>query len=147
MMDTFPDIEQPVVDFFLGLQRSLNAADSEAIAAAFAAELLLGDPDGTRAFKNDAALRNAIDERLGWLRAAGLRDAKALQIDPIRLGPDYALVKVRWSIWFMPAGRTDFVDEFLVDYVVRTSADTIEIAAALAHDTVNDVRRRIGSID
>ena len=146
-MDDLSDIEQPVVDFFLGVQRSLNAADGDAIAAAFASEVLLGDPDGTRALRNDAALRAEIDERLAWLRAAGLRDAKALQIDPVPLGPDYALVKVRWSIWFMPAGRTDFVDEFLVDYVVRTSADTIEIAAALAHDTVNDVRRRIGSIE
>lgn len=143
-MDGFSAIEQLAVDFFLGLQRSLNAADGDALASAFGPEVLLGDPDGSHAVRNDAALRAVIGERLAWLRAAGLRDAKALQIDPFPLGPDYALVKVRWSLWFVPKDRADFVDEFLVDYVVRISRATFFIVAVFAHDDPAELRRRFG---
>jgi hypothetical protein len=136
-------IEQPVVDFFLALQRSVNAADAGAIARAFAAELLVADPAGAQAYQNDERFRAAIESRLALLREAGVRDVKALQIDPMPLGAGYALVQVRWSIWFMPAGRPDFVDEFLVDYVVRLSGDQLIIAASFAADDESTLRQRM----
>lgn len=141
------DIEQPVVDFFLGLQRAVTAGDERAIAAAFAPEVLLGDPDGARAVRADGELRARIDEWLALLRSAGAFDVKALQIDPLPLGPDYALVNLRWSVWFTPEGRPDFVDEFLVDYVVRLQGESIAIVATFAHDTIAELRRRSGAAE
>ncbi|MEZ4504680.1 MAG: hypothetical protein R2848_02185 [Thermomicrobiales bacterium] len=146
-MDAAPNIEQPVVDFFLGLQRALTAGDADGIIAAFAPEVLLGDPDGARAVRADGELRLRIDEWLALLRSAGAYDVKALQIEPLPLGPGYALAAVRWSIWFTPEGRPDFVDEFLVDYVVRFQGESIAIVAAFAHDTTAELRRRSGAAE
>lgn len=139
-------IDQPIIDFFLGLQRALTAGDAGAVAASFGPEALLGDPDGARAVRADGELRTRIDERLALLRSAGARDVKALQIDPLPLGPDYALVNLRWSIWFAPGDGSDFVDEFLVDYVVRVRDNSVVIVATFAHDTIAELRRRFGLI-
>jgi len=136
-------IEQPVVDFFLALQRSVNAADAEAIARAFAAELLVADPADARAQANDPVFRASIQRWLDLLRQAGIRDAKALQIDPMPLGASYALVQVRWSIWFMPRGRSDFVNEFLIDYLVALRESGIEIVTVIVHDDEATLRQRM----
>jgi hypothetical protein len=136
-------IEQPVVDFFLALQRSVNGADAGAIARAFAPELLVADPTGAQAYQNDERFRAAIESRLALLREAGMHDIKALQIDPLPRGPAFALVTVRWSCWFMPAGRPDFVDEFLVDYVVRLNGDELVIVASFSADDESTLRQRM----
>jgi hypothetical protein len=138
------EIEQPVVDFFLALQRHVNATDAEAIAGAFASELLMATPAGAQAQTNDAAFRTGIQQWLDLLKQAGMRDAKALQIDPTPLGADYALVQVRWSIWFMPEGRGDFVNEFLVDYLVAIRVSGIEIITAIVHDDEASRRALMG---
>jgi hypothetical protein len=136
-------IEQPVVDFFLALQRNVNAADAGAIARAFAPELLVADPAGAQSYQNDERFRAAIESRLALLREAGMRDIKALQIDPLPRGSAFALVTVRWSCWFEPAGRPDFVDEFLVDYVVRLNGDEPVIVATFAADDESTLRQRL----
>ena len=136
-------IEQPVVEFFLALQRSVNAADAGAIARAFAAELLVADPADARAQANDPVFRASIQRWLDLLRQAGIRDAKALQIDPMPLGANYALVQVRWSIWFMPRGRSDFVNEFLIDYLVALRESGIEIVTVIVHDDEATLRQRM----
>jgi hypothetical protein len=141
-MSAVPDIEQPVVDFFLALQRSVNAADAGAIAAVFAPELLEATPAGSRTLSNDEAFRTAIEERLALLRRAGIRDVKALQIDPMPLSTEYALARIRWSLWFTPDGRTDFVEEFLVDYLVDLRAE-LSIAAYIVHDNQADILPRM----
>lgn len=136
------DIEQPVVDFFLALQRSVNAADAAAIAAVFAPQLLEATPAGSRILANDEALLASIEERFALLRRAGIRDVKALQIDPMPLSAEYALARIRWSLWFTPEGRTDFVEEFLVDYLVDLRAN-ICITAYVVHDNEADIRHRM----
>jgi hypothetical protein len=136
-------IEQPVVEFFLALQRSVNAADAEAIARVFAAELFVATPADARAQTNDAAFRARIQRWLDTLRQAGIRDAKALQIDPAPLGATYALVQVRWSIWFAPEGQGDFVNEFLIDYLVAMRESGIEIVTVIVHDDEATLRQRM----
>ncbi len=137
------DIEQPLVDFFLSLQRSMAIADGPALARLFAPNFLEASPGETRMRTNDAIFLAAMEERFSYLLLAGMRDVKALQIDPTPLGAGYALVRVRWSVWFTPAGRPDFVDEFLFDYLVHLG-DRIEIAASIAHDDDASMLRRIG---
>lgn len=136
------DIEQQVVDCFLSLQRSVNAADAGAIAQTFAPQFLEATPAGSRTLANDEAFRAAIELRLALLRRAGIRDVKALQIDPMPLGAGYALARIRWSLWFAPEGRGDFVEEFLVDYLLDLRAEP-RIAAYVGHDDDADIRRRI----
>lgn len=138
------ELEQPVIDFFLTFQQGVNDRDGAAITAAFGPELLLGSPGSTRAMRNDAALRARVEEWLGWLTSAGVRDVKALDIDPLRLGSEYVLARVRWSIWSAPSGRNDFVDEFLVDYVVQVADGRHAIVATFSHDTDAELRRRLG---
>ncbi len=92
---------------------------------------------------NDATFLAAMDERLSFLLLAGMRDVRALQIDPTPLGAGYALVRVRWSVWLTPPGRAHFVDEFLFDYLVHVS-EPIEIRASLAHDDDASMLHRIG---
>ena len=136
------DIEQPVVDFFLALQRSVNAADAGAIARVFALQLLEATPAGTRTLANDEVFRAAIEDRLALLRRAGIRDVKALQIDTLPLSAAYALARIRWSLWFTPEARTDFVEEFLIDYLVDLRAEP-RIAAYVVHDDEADILRRM----
>lgn len=136
------DIEQPVVDYFLALQRSVNAADAGAIARAFAPQLLEAAPAGSRTLANDEAFRAAIEEWLALLRRAGIRDVKTLQIDPMPLSAGYALARIRWSLWFTPEGRGDFVEEFLVDYLLDLRAEP-RITAYVVHDDEADIRRRM----
>ena len=136
--------EQPVVDFFLALQRNANAFDTEAIARAFAPVFLVATPDESRAQSNDATLTRAIERWLQLLRQAGMRDVKALQIDPTVLSDSAALVQVRWSIWFTPEGRPDFVNEFLFDYVVALRDAGIEIVTVIVHDDDATLRQLMG---
>lgn len=138
------DIEQPLVDFFLVLQRCMAVADAPGIARLFAPQFLDANPGETRMRANDETFVTAMDERLAFLLLAGLRDVKALEIDPTPLGADYTLVRVRWSVWFTPAGRPDFVEEFLFDYLVHRGGNRIEIAASIAHDADEEIMRRIG---
>lgn len=137
------DIEQPIADCFLALQRSMTLADAPGIVRLFAPQFLDASPTETRMRANDETFVAAMDERLAFLSLAGMRDVKALQIDPTPLGAGYALVQVRWSVWFTPAGRPDFVDEFLFDYLAHLG-DRVEIAASIAHDTDEEIMRRIG---
>jgi hypothetical protein len=136
-------LEQPLADFFLSMQRSMAIADALALTRMFAPHMLEASPSETRMRTNDAVFLEAVEERFSYLLLAGLRDVKALQIDPTPLGADYALVRVRWSMWFTPPGRPDFVDEFVFDYFVHLG-ERIEIAAAIAHDDDASILRRIG---
>jgi hypothetical protein len=138
------DIEQPVVDLFLALQRSMAVSDAPGVALLFAPQFLDANPTETRMRTNDEAFVAAMEERLAYLLLAGMRDVKALAIDPTPLGAGYALVRVRWSVWFTPAGRAEFVDEFLFDYVVHRTVDRVEIAVSIAHDTDEEIMCRIG---
>lgn len=137
-------IEQPIVDFFLGLQRSLNAADAAAIAQSFAPEVLVASPAAAHARANDERFLADLERWLGLLRQAAMRDAKALQIDPTPLGTEYALVQVRWSIWFTPEGQPDFVNEFLLDYVVFLRETGIAIVTVIVHDDEATLRQLMG---
>ncbi len=137
-------IEQPIVDFFVALQRSVNAAEAEAVAAVFAPEFLVAGPDQARAGADDEALRAEVEGWLALLRQAEMRDVKALQIDPTALSDRYALVRVRWSVWFAPEGRPDFVNEFLLDYVVTIRDSGIEIATVIVHDDDATLRQLMG---
>jgi hypothetical protein len=134
----------PIVDFFLMLQRRMTVGDAPGVAEMFAPQFLEANPAETRPRNNDDVWVAALEERLAYLLAAGMRDAKALQIDPTPLGAGYILVRTRWSVWFTPPGRTDFVDEFLFDYLVHRDGDRIEIAVSIAHDDDASVLRRIG---
>lgn len=136
--------EQPIVDHFLALQRAMTAADAAAVARLFAPELLEANPAGTYLRINDDTFRAAIDERLAFLLLAGMCDVKALEIDPKLLSANHALVRVNWSVWFAPAGRPDFVEEFLVDYLVRLSGEHVRIEASIAHDDDLSIMQRIG---
>jgi hypothetical protein len=138
------DIEQPVVDIFLALQRVITVADARAVTQMFAPQFLDANPTETRMRVNDATFHAAMEERLAYLLLAGMCDVKALEIEPTPLGANYALVRVRWSVWFTPAGRPNFVDEFLFDYLVHLDGYGIEIAASIAHDDDKSIMRRIG---
>jgi hypothetical protein len=127
------DIEQPVVDFFLALQHNVNAGDTEAIARACGPELLVHGSSGVRTLSNDG-VRAVVSDWLQVARDAGLRDAKALQIDPQSITGTAALTRVLWSIWFMPDGRSDFVLEFVYHYLLAIDAGTITIVAVLEGD-------------
>lgn len=133
-----------IVAFFLAMQRHLTATDASAIVGMFASQSLEASPSGTRLRQNDAVFRAAIEERLTYLLAAGMRDVKALEIEPTSLGADYCLVSVRWSVWCTPPGKPDFVDEFRVDYLVHTGKHRTEIAAVIAHDDDAELMRRLG---
>lgn len=134
---------QEIVAFFLQMQRNMKLADAEAVRGMFAAESLEANPAGTRMRRQDEVFQAAIEERLAFLLLAGMRDVKALAIDSTPLGAGYELVRVRWSVWFQPPGRPDFVDEFVFDYLVHRNGDRIEIAASIAHDDDRDILRRI----
>lgn len=136
--------EQPIVDLFLALQRCMTVADAPGIARLFAPQFLDASPGESRIRASDETFVTTMDERLAFLLLAGMRDVKALEIDPTPLGADYTLVRVRWSVWFTPAGRPDFVDEFLFDYLVHRRGDRIEIVASIAHDADAEIMRRIG---
>ena len=126
------------------MQRNLQAGDMDAVMTGFARVVLDITPAGARVIDNDGEFRGEIRERIGWLRQAGMRSIKALEIDPIPLGAGYAMVKVRWSVWFTPQGEPGFVDEFLVDFLVHPTAKGMEVVAFIAHDDDEAMQRRMG---
>lgn len=136
--------EQRIIDHFLALQRAMTMTDAAAVARLFAPAVIEANPAETRYRVNDDIFRAAIEERLSYLMLAGMRDVKALEIDPLPLGANYSLVRVRWSVWFAPIGRPDFVDEFQNDYLVRLDGDRTQIVVSIAHDDDPSIMRRIG---
>ncbi len=104
---------------------------------------MIAEPGGAQVLR-ESALRTHVAARLALLQEAGLRDAKALQIDPLPLSTDYALVRLRWSLWLAPPDRTDVVEEFLVDDIVRLHPERITIVATFTHDSEAEIRKRLG---
>lgn len=142
-----PEFEQPFVDFLLAMARNLQAGDMDAVMSGFARVVLDITPAGARMVDNDGAFRGEIRERIDWLQQAGMRSIKALQIDPIPLGAGYAMVQVRWSVWFTPDGEPGFVEEFLIDFLVHPVANGMEVVAFIAHDDDLAMYRRMGLSD
>lgn len=143
-MSTQSEFEQPFVDFLLAMQRNLQAGDMDAVMTGFARVVLDVTPAGSRVIDNDGEFRGEIRERIDWLRQAGMRSIKVLEIDPIPLGAGYAMVKVRWSVWFTPNGEPGFVEEFLVDCLMHPTDNGMEIVAFIAHDDDNAMYHRMG---
>lgn len=135
--------ERAIVEFFLTMQQHMTLADAPAIRAMFASESLEANPARMRVRRQDEEFADAIEEWLDYLRLAGMRDVEALQIDATLLGAGYALVQVRWSVWFMPAGRPDFVEEFRFDYLVQQRGEGMAIVVSIAHDDEAAMMRRL----
>ena len=85
-MVELPDIEQPIVEFVPRVQHSMALSDAPALTRLFAPQSLEATPSETRKRTNDATSLAAREERFSYLLLAGMRDVKALQIDPTQFG-------------------------------------------------------------
>lgn len=132
--------------FFAGYEEEFNralaspeAADVEALAAAFADCFVAADPHGVRCGQNDDTLREQIPRGYAFYREIGVTTMRIRVLAPTPLDRRHWGVRVSWVAEYGRDGRTGTI-EFEVLYLLQVLDGRPRIFAWIAGDEEEALR-------
>ena len=107
----------------------------EALAGVYAPTFIVGGPEGSQAFPNDARFVEWIRQVADFNRQHGMRSIMAVSIRDMTLSPIHTLATVTWGARFEKTG--DRVIEFDISYLLEKAADDWRILSYISRSDQN----------
>jgi hypothetical protein len=107
----------------------------EALAGLYASTFIVGGPEGSHAFTNDARFIEWLRKVAAFNRQHGMRALMALSIRDVTLSPLHTLAVVTWGARFEKTG--DRIIEFEISYLLEKAGDEWRILAYIARSDQN----------
>jgi hypothetical protein len=103
--------------FFDDYAKASQADDPAALAALYAPTFIVGGPEGSASFANDAGFIAWLKQVHDFNRQHGLRTMEVVSVDGTALSPIHTLAVVRWGARFERTGdrRIDFQIAYLLE--------------------------------
>src|SRR5437667_7695222 len=89
-----------LIRFFQRYARTSMAHESDALAAMYGPNFLVGGPRGSKVFANDPSFVAWLNDVLAFNDGHGMRTLKVISAQGISLGPIHTLAAVRWGVRF-----------------------------------------------
>ncbi len=107
----------------------------EALAGLYAATFIVGGPDGSHAFTNDASFIEWLRQVASFNRQHGMRSVTVVSIRDVALSPLHTLATVTWGARFEKTG--DRVIEFDISYLLEKAGDEWRILSYISRSDQN----------
>jgi hypothetical protein len=104
--------------FFDRYAKASREGDRGALAAMYAASFIVGGPEGSMTFANDARFLDWLDQVFAFNRRQGMRGLQVISLDAVLLSPLHSLAVVNWGARFERTG--DRLVEFRISYLVES---------------------------
>ena len=121
--------------FFRQYAELSMGSQPEGLAGLDAATFIVGGPEGSRAFTNDADFVWWLRQVADFNREHGMRALTALSIRDVALSSRHTLATVTWGTRFEKTG--DRVIEFEISYLLEQTKDEWRILSYIARDDQN----------
>jgi hypothetical protein len=102
----------------------------EDLAPLYAPTFIVGGPEGSQAFANDARFIEWLQQVTTFNRKRGMQALTVVSIRDISLSPLHTLASVTWGARFEATG--DRLVEFEISYLLEVSADAWRILAYIS---------------
>lgn len=110
------------LEAFFTRYATLSMGDQpEAVASLYGPTFIVGGPEGSQAFANDARFIEWLREVARFNRDHGMRRLAAMAIREVPLSPRHTLAVVTWGTQFDKSG--DRVIEFDISYLLERAED------------------------
>lgn len=116
--------------FFERYAKASRSEDPQALAAMYAASFLVGGPQGSMTFANDASFVDWLKQVYDFNQQHGMRSLEVVSVAPVALSPLHTLAIVRWGARFEKTG--DRLVEFQISYLVEGSAEGMVILSYIS---------------
>jgi hypothetical protein len=107
----------------------------EALARLYAATFIVGGPEGSHAFANDARFIEWLRQVTAFNRHHGMRALMAVLIRDVTLSPLHTLATVTWGARFEKTG--DRIIEFEISYLLEKADDEWRILSYISRSDQN----------
>lgn len=117
-------------------------ADIEEVASLYAAEFVAATPAGVMTGKNDAQLRQAMEQGYAHYRAIG---TKAMRIRGISISPIdelHCVARVDWTATYARTDQPDIAIDFVVSYFVQLQDGEAKVFGWVSGDEEAVLRER-----
>ena len=106
-------------------------SDPEALADLYAPTFIVGGPEGSRAFVNDASFTAWLREVAAFNREHGMRALSVVAVHEMPLSPIHTLATVTWGARFDKTG--DRVIAFEISYLLERANEAWRILSYISH--------------
>jgi hypothetical protein len=131
------------LDRFFSLYAELSlTGPPERLAHLYAPTFIVGGPEGSRAFTNDAGFIDWLRQVAQFNRRHGMNTLTALSIRDLVLSPLHTLATVKWGARFEKTG--DRVIEFEISYLLEQAGDEWRILSYVSRSDQNAEMAREG---
>lgn len=135
----------PLSGFFSRYAELSLTAQPEALAKLYAPTFIVGGPQGSQAFPNDARFIEWLRQVFDFNRQHGMRALTAVSIRELTLSPLHTLATVTWGARFEKTG--DRLIEFDIAYLLERAADDWRILSYIAQSDQMAEMAKEGLID
>jgi hypothetical protein len=118
------------------------APQPEALATLYAATFIVGGPEGSHAYPNDARFVEWLRQVAAFNRQHGMRSVTTVSIRDVTLSPLHTLATVTWGAQFEKTG--DRVIEFEISYLLERAADEWRILSYISRSDQNAEMAKAG---
>lgn len=135
-------LEEKLRDYFEGYARVSLGPDPEKLADFYDASFLAAGPKGGAAFTNDESFRAWLREVQAFNARSGMASLAVEGVGETPVSAAYLLATVTWAATFRRTGDTPI--RFSISYLLRTSGESLKVAAYVSHEDQEDVMRAHG---
>ena len=114
----------------------------EALASLYAATFIVGGPEGSHAYTNDACFIEWLRHVADFNRQHGMRSLSAMSIRDVTLSPLHILVTVTWGARFEKTGER--IVEFEISYLLEKAEDEWRILSYVSRSDQNAEMQKEG---
>lgn len=107
----------------------------EALASLYAATFIVGGPEGSHAFTNDARFIEWLRQVADFNRQHGMRALTAVSIHEVTLSPPHTLATVTWGARFQKTGER--LIEFEISYLLEQAENEWRILSYISRSDQN----------
>jgi hypothetical protein len=131
------------LDRFFGRYAELSMGPQpEALATLYAPTFIVGGPEGSRAFTNDARFVEWLGQVAAFNHQHGLRALRVISIRDVTLSPLHTLATVTWGAQFEKTG--DRLIEFEISYLLERAEDEWRILSYVSRTDQNAEMAKAG---
>jgi hypothetical protein len=128
--------------FFEQYAKASQAQNPQALAAMYAASFIVGGPEGSMSFTNDARFIEWLKQVYDFNQKHGMRALEIVSVDPIALSPAHTLAIVRWGARFERTG--DRLVEFQISYLLEHTTEKMKILSYISQADQQAEMRALG---
>jgi hypothetical protein len=131
--------------FFEEYARLSQDDEPSALAALYAPTFIVGGPQGSHAFANDARFLEWLRQVRDFNRQHGMRSVAPVAIEEVAISPRHSLARVTWGARFARTG--DRLIEFEIAYLLEQSGDRWTILSYISRSDQDEEMRKLGLLE